>query len=75
MYIADFEDGCRLISAFVEHYNTVRLHSAIGYITPADKLYGREQLIFEQREEKLQVARQRRQALRQGTEPSSSAAH
>src|ERR687895_582735 len=30
MYIVDFEDGCRLISAFVEYYNTQRLHSAIG---------------------------------------------
>ena len=33
---------------YVEHYNNVRLHSAIGYVTPADKLAGREKEIFEQ---------------------------
>ncbi|MGH8601837.1 MAG: integrase core domain-containing protein [Gammaproteobacteria bacterium] len=45
MYIINFEDDCRLISAFVEYYNTQRLHSAIGYVTPVDKLNGREALI------------------------------
>ena len=30
------EDAQRLVEHFVTHYNTVRLHSAIGYITPAD---------------------------------------
>ena len=29
----------------VEHYNHVRLHSAIGYVTPADKLFGLEPVI------------------------------
>ncbi|WP_431192184.1 integrase core domain-containing protein, partial [Rhodopirellula bahusiensis] len=26
----------KLISEYVHHYNEVRLHSAIGYVTPAD---------------------------------------
>jgi transposase InsO family protein len=26
----------RLIQTYVDHYNTVRLHSAIGYVTPHD---------------------------------------
>ena len=30
------QDARRLVSGFVQHYNTVRLHSAIGYITPAE---------------------------------------
>ena len=34
------EDARRLVAEFVNHYNTVRLHSAIAYITPADKLAG-----------------------------------
>jgi hypothetical protein len=55
MYIVDFEDGCRLISAFIEYYNTQPLHSAIGYVTPVDKLNGREALIVRQREDKLQA--------------------
>ena len=32
---ASLEDARRLVAEYVEHYNTVRLHSAIGYITPA----------------------------------------
>ena len=52
----------RHIADYVEHYNHSRLHSAIGYITPADKLAGNAEKIFEQRENKLAEARdQRRQ--------------
>ena len=28
------EDAVRLIEGYVRHYNEVRLHSAIGYVTP-----------------------------------------
>jgi len=35
-------DARRLVAGYVEHYNTIRLHSAIGYVAPADKLAGRE---------------------------------
>ena len=41
------EDARRLIGEYVEHYNTVRLHSAISFITPADLLAGRQQEILE----------------------------
>ncbi|MFI5088976.1 MAG: integrase core domain-containing protein [Terriglobales bacterium] len=34
------EDAQRLIQAYVEHYNNIRLNSAIGYITPKDMLAG-----------------------------------
>ena len=43
-----------------EHYNQVRLHSAIGYVAPADKLAGREAEIFAARDRKLEAARERR---------------
>jgi putative transposase len=36
------EDGRRLIAGYVQGYNTVRLHSAIGFVTPADMLAGRQ---------------------------------
>jgi len=58
------EDAQRLVARFVEHYNTVRLHSAIGYLTPKDKLEGREQEIFDARDRKLEEARERRKAKR-----------
>jgi putative transposase len=59
------QDARRLVTRFVEHYNTVRLHSAIGYVTPADKLLGLEPVIHSERDRKLDEARQRRQRLRQ----------
>ena len=43
----------------------VRLHWAIGYVTPADKLAGLEQVIFTERDRKLEEARLSRQQARQ----------
>jgi transposase InsO family protein len=61
------DEARRRISSFVEHYNTVRLHSALGYITPADKLAGLDAVIFAERDRKLEEARQRRALARQAT--------
>ncbi len=58
------EDARRLVAGYVAYYNTVRLHSAIGYVAPADKLAGREPAIFAERDRKLDEARRRRQATR-----------
>jgi transposase InsO family protein len=58
------EDARRLVAKFVEHYNTVRLHSALGYVTPKDKLDGREKEIFAARDRKLEAARERRKEKR-----------
>jgi hypothetical protein len=38
----------------------VRLHSAIGYITPQDKLLGKEKAIFAARDQKLAQAKLQR---------------
>lgn len=59
------DDARRLVSAYVEHYNTVRLHSAIGYVTPQDMLEGRQQEIFHERDQKLEAARELRRLRRQ----------
>jgi putative transposase len=58
------EDAVRLIEGYVRHYNEVRLHSAIGYVTPADKLSGRDKEIFAERDRKLDEARTRRKSVR-----------
>jgi putative transposase len=60
------DDARRLVEQYVRHYNTVRLHSAIGYVTPADKLAGRETEIFAARDRKLADARDKRQKRRAG---------
>lgn len=54
-------DARRMVAAFIEQYNCHRLHSAIGYITPWDKLQQREEVIFTERQQKLARARQQRQ--------------
>ena len=59
------EDGRRLIAGYVQGYNTVRLHSAIGFVTPADMLAGRQKEIHAARDRKLEEARQQRQLRRQ----------
>ena len=43
---------------------TVRLHSAIGYVTPADCLAGLSEVIGEERDRKLEAARKQRQEKR-----------
>jgi len=43
------EDARQLVKKFVMYYNQVRLHSVIGYVTPKDKLEGREPVIFAER--------------------------
>ena len=62
------EDARRLVSRYVDHYNAVRLHSAIGYLTPKDKLEGRERQVFAERDRKLEEARQQRQLRRQSAQ-------
>ena len=58
------EDARKAVADYVRHYNEVRLHSAIGYVTPHTKLEGQEQQIFAERDRKLDEARERRQARR-----------
>jgi hypothetical protein len=51
-----------LVAELVSYDNTVRLQSAIAYITPADKLAGRAEAIWSARREKLAHADARRRA-------------
>ena len=64
---ATLEEARRVVAAFVDQYNNHRLHSAIDYVTPADRLAGRHEAIAAARDEKLEAARERRAAWRQGT--------
>ena len=59
------EDARRIVADYVIHYNEVRLHSAVGYVTPKDQLLGNDEAIHAARDRKLIEARERRQQMRQ----------
>jgi putative transposase len=61
----DLDDARRVVGRFVTHYVEVRLHSAIGYITPRDMLEGRAAQIHAERDRKLEEAREQRRLARQ----------
>jgi putative transposase len=66
--VSSFDEARRRISSYVDHYNNARLHSSLGYVTPADKLIGLEKEIFAERDRKLEEARQRRATVRRGSQ-------
>jgi transposase InsO family protein len=66
------EDARRVVKKYVEHYNSVRLNSAIGYIAPADKISGRDLQIFKERDQKLEAARQLRKEKRRAAATSKN---
>ena len=53
----DLADGRRVAGHYIKDYNEVRLHSAISYITPMDRLHNRHELIQAGRNQKLEEAR------------------
>ena len=59
------DDARRMIQTYVDRYNTVRLHSALGYVAPQDMLLGRQAEIHAERDRKLERARHLRQLRRQ----------
>ena len=62
--IATLEDARRIVADYVQHYNEVRLHSAVGYVTPLAKLEGRAKAIQQDRDRKLEQRRAERRAKR-----------
>jgi putative transposase len=56
------DDARRIVEAFVHEYNDVRLHSAIQYVTPRDKLEGRSEQILAVRRARLSLAQEEREA-------------
>jgi putative transposase len=59
------EDAKRLIQQYVDRYNYLRLHSAIGYVTPKDMIAGHQQEIQAERDRKLDAAKEQRKNRRQ----------
>src|SRR5262245_42783600 len=54
-----------LVARFVDHYNRVRLHSALGYIAPWAFMAGQAPTIWAERDRKLEAAREHRRQRRQ----------
>jgi len=68
------EEAEKRVRDYVLHYNEVRLHSAIDYVTPADKLNGKAQEIVDARDRKLEFARESRRVKRQQANQSQQVA-
>lgn len=51
------EDAREQIGQYVDYYNTVRLHSALNYLTPADYFFGRSGERLRARRESIQMAK------------------
>ncbi len=49
-----------MMDTYVTYYNDVRLHSAIGYVSPRAKLEGRDEAIWAQRRKNLAEANRKR---------------
>ena len=69
---SDLDQARTLVARFVDHYNRVRLHSAIGYIAPNDFLNGRSEAIWAERDRKLDQARQDRSFRRTALRPEAA---
>lgn len=65
------DEARTLVGRWVQHYDGVRLHSSIGYITPADFLANKAKAIWAERDRKLEAAREARRLKR---DPSASEA-
>ena len=59
------EEALTIVEAFVDHYNNQRLHSALDYVTPADRLVGKHKSVLEARDKRLETARERRRQAHQ----------
>lgn len=68
---ATLADARRVVADFVHHYNNVRLHGALGYLTPADKMAGNDEKIWATRDQKLEQAREQRRAHRRALRRAS----
>jgi len=60
---ASLDEARRMVAGFVAYYNHQRLHSAIGFVTPAAMLAGRAAEIWATRDRKLTAAREHRRAV------------
>jgi len=67
----DLEQARAIVAEFVAHCNNARLHSAIGYVTPKDKLEGRAVDVCRARDQKLEAVREMRRQKRAAQEPTN----
>ena len=58
------EEAKRVVKQFVSDYNDCRLHSSIGSLTPSDMLARKQKAIHEERDRKLEEAREDRAKIR-----------
>jgi len=68
------EEAIKILTAYVGYYNTVRLHSALGYVTPQTVLNGVQQEVWDERDARLEAARAARAKSRQAARKAKQSA-
>jgi putative transposase len=63
--LSDPDTSRKFVDACIPHYNHIRLHSALGYVTPWDFLEGKAPQIHALRDQRLEQARELRKLRRQ----------
>ena len=58
--LQDFAQARAVIAAIIEAYDTIRLHSALSFLRPADYYRGDPETLLANRRRRLQVARELR---------------
>jgi len=71
----DRDHAKQILDKYIKYYNNERLHSAIGYVTPDDRLAGRTEQIHNERDRKLAEARRKRRNYSSSLPPYFSENH
>jgi len=59
----DPEQAKIVLGEYVNYYNNIRLHSAIGYVAPLAKFNGKDKEIIAARQQKIKLAARDRRKL------------
>lgn len=67
----DFDQAKLVLEKYVDYYNNVRLHSAIGYVAPIAKFNGEDENVISARKNKIKLAAIARRKINESAAPEA----